>query len=147
MKTCKLDPQKFPKIQRNLIILYLALSLVCIGIGYLYIGPDLFKRAWGLIPFIFIVFALAGWYAIRQRKKYWHTFQLTLKGDTLIKSAPKLPDQYLTKSKISKVEEVRQGLLISIKSKGPYMLIPRHLSDQDYAALKKTLERWLDQAD
>ena len=89
MKTYKLDPQKFPRIQRNLTLLYLALSLVCIGIGYLYIGPDLFKRAWGLIPFILIVFALTGWYAIRQRKKYWNTLQLTLKGDTLVKSAPK----------------------------------------------------------
>jgi hypothetical protein len=143
MKTYHLDPEKFPRIRRNIILTYFFLSLVGLAIVYLYIGPPLFGSAWTLIPFVVVVFAGVGWYALRERRKYWETYELTVTLRGLKISAPKSPDINIGKEKISAVREVRQGLILSSREKENWLLIPKDLPDDDYAAVKNTLENWV----
>ena len=91
MKTYQLDQEKFPRIRRNIILSYIFLALVGLGVVYLYIREDLFGQAWTLIPFVCVVFAAGGWFALRQRRKYWEEFRLRIKDDALYFRAPESP--------------------------------------------------------
>ncbi len=143
MKTYHLDPEKFPRIRRNIILTYIFLSLLGLAIVYLYIGAPLFGSAWTLIPFVLVVFAAAGWYTLYERQKYWEQYELTLTPEDLKISAHKSPDIRISKDKITAVREVRQGLILSNPQKENWLLIPKDLPDNDYAAVKKILESWV----
>ncbi len=144
MQTFKLDPNKFPKILRNIIITYVFLALAGLGMVWLTLRENLFTRAWGLIPFVVIIFALVGWFAIRERKRYWEDFRLEIDGDALTRSAYKTGTVKIKKSEITGFKEVRQGLIIAVRGKENALLIPRQLTDQDYQLVKGKLENWAD---
>ena len=147
MQTFKLDPKKFPGIRRNIIITYAVMSLAGLGVVYLYLGDALFGRAWGLIPFVFVVFALVGWFALRERKQYWDEFRLEIGSDALNRSAYKTSTVSVRKSAVTGVREVRQGMIVSTKSKENLLLIPRQLEDEDYQAVKRLLGTWTNKKD
>jgi len=92
MKTYKLDPKKFPKVRRNIILSYIFLAMLGLVVFYLYLRDALFNQAWGLIPFVLLMFAGAGWLAVRDRRRFWEEFQLIFKEDVLIRRAPKSPE-------------------------------------------------------
>ncbi len=142
MQTFKLDPNKFPKILRNIIITYVFLALVGLGMVWLYLRENLFTRAWGLIPFVLIIFALVGWFAIRERKRYWEDFRLEIGGDAIERIAYKTGTLMIKKSEIMGLKEVRQGLIIAVRGKENALLIPRQLTDRDYQLVKRKLENW-----
>jgi hypothetical protein len=142
MKTYHLDPQKFPKIRRNILLTYLVLWLVGLGVVYLSIGAPLFGSAWGLIPFTMLLFALAGWVALRERRKYWQAYTLRLDREKLIRSTPRSPEIQFTKKDVIRVREVRQGLIVSTQIKENALLIPKDLPGSDYNHLKKVLQSW-----
>lgn len=142
MKTYHLDPKKFPIVRRNIIITYIFLALAGLGVVYLNIRNALFGSAWPLIPFVFLLFAGAGLFAIRQRKKFWEEFELTFKADALYYSAPKTMQIKINKSDVTGVREVRQGLIIATKEKENTLLISKHLSDRDFQEVKRKLEQW-----
>ena len=147
MKTFKLDPEKFPRIQRNIILSYVLLALAGLGVTYLYIREALFSQAWMLIPFILLVFAIACWYAIRQRRKYWEEFRLTFQEDALIYHVQKSKEVRIRRSKINGVKEVRQGLILSTSERENTLLIPKDLPENDLQEVKRTLEEWAGQGD
>jgi hypothetical protein len=142
LQTFKLDPNKFPKILRNIIITYVFLALVGLGMVWLYLRENLFTRAWGLIPFVLIIFALVGWFAIRERKRYWEDFRLEIDGDAIERIAYKTGTLMIKKSEIMGLKEVRQGLIIAVRGKENALLIPRQLTDRDYQLVKRKLENW-----
>lgn len=142
MQTFKLDPEKFPKIRRNIIITYAILALVGLGMVWLYLRDNLFTRAWGLIPFVLFLFALAGWFALRERKRYWDVFRLEIGNDVLTRSAYKTNTVKLKKSEITTAREVRQGLIVGIPKNKNALLIPKQLQDQDYQLVKRKLDNW-----
>jgi hypothetical protein len=145
LQTFRLDPSKFPKIRRNIIITYAFLSLVGLGMVWLYLRGNLFTRAWGLIPFVIVIFALAGWFAIRERKRYWDEFRLEIGADAMTRSAYKTGTVKIKKSEFTRLKEVRQGLIVAVRGKENALLIPRQLSDQDYQIVKQKLENWVNQ--
>ena len=147
MKTYKLDPEKFPRIRRNIILSYIFLAMACLGVVYLYIREALFGQAWTLIPFILLVFALACWYAIRQRRKYWEEFHLVLRADALTYQVHKSPEVRIKRSKVSGVKEIRQGLILSTPQRENRLVIPKALREEDYQEIKRTLEKWAEQGD
>lgn len=143
MKTFKLDPKKFPKVRRNIIITYAVLALIGLGMVWLYLRDLLFGSAWGLIPFVVLIFALAGWFALRERRRYWDEFQLEVEGDSLIRFAPKTMTVRLKRPGITGIREVSQGLIVSTESRKNMLLIPRQLADEDYQAVKRILDSWV----
>lgn len=142
MKTYHLDPDKFPRVRRNIIITYIVLAIIGFVVFYLYIREALFGQAWMLIPFVLFVFALAGWFALRERKKYWDGFQLTIQDNALIRLAPKMLEMKVKRAGITGVREVRQGLIVSTKVHENTLLIPKDLRDEDYQTAKRILEKW-----
>lgn len=143
MNTYHLDPNKFPRIMRNIILTYFILALVGLGVIYLYLRETLFGSAWGLIPLVFLLFALAGGYALWERKKYWQEFEIAVKNATLTYKKPKMPPIIIQRSKITAVQESRQGLILSTKSRENAFLIPKELPGDDYQALQQLLHDWV----
>lgn len=143
MRNYKLDPEKFPRVRRNIILTYIFLALIGLGVVYLSLREALFNQAWALIPFILLVFAVTGWYALRQRRKYWEAFELSIRDNTLIRRAFKEPDVRIKRSKISGLREVQHGLILSTPGRENMLLIPRDLRDRDYEEIKRTLETWV----
>jgi len=141
----KLDPDKFPRVRRNIILTYMVMALVGLGVVYLYIREPLFEEAWPLVPFVLLVFTSAGWLALRQRRKYWEEFTLIVRDNTLIHRAHKAPEIRIKRPKITRVREVRNGLILSTPDRENMLLIPRDLSDKDYQEIKVTMERWAGQ--
>lgn len=144
MKTYHLDPDKFPKVRRNIIITYIFLALAGLGVVYLNIREALFGSAWVLIPFVLLLFAGAGLFAIRQQKKFWEEFELTIRDNALFYSAPKSIQMKIKKSEITGVREVKQGLILSTTEKENTLLISKNLSDSDFREVKRKLEQWSD---
>ena len=142
MKTYHLDPEKFPKVRRNIIITYIFLALAGLGVVYLNIRGALFGSAWPLFPFVLLLFAGVCLFAIRQRKKFWEEFELTFKADALYYSAPKAMQIKINKSAVTGVREVKEGLIISTKQKENTLLISKHLTDRDFQEVKRKLEKW-----
>lgn len=142
MKTFHLDPEKFPKVRRNIIVTYVFLALAGLGVVYLNIRDALFGSAWVLIPFVLLLFAGAGLIAIRQQKKFWEEFELTFTNNALHYAAPKSIHMKIQKSEITGVREVRQGLILSTTEKENTLLISKHLSDSDFGEVKRKLEQW-----
>lgn len=142
MNTYKLDPKKFPRIRRNIILTYIAMALIGLGVVYLYIREALFGQAWMLIPFILLLFFIAGWFALRQRRKYWEEFQLLVKDNLLVRRAHKSPELRIKRSELTGVKEVRHGLILSTPARKNMLLIPRDLPDDDYQEIKRTLKKW-----
>jgi len=147
MKTYHLDPKKFPRVRRNIIITYIILALVGLGIIFLYLREALFRSAWGLIPFVFLLFTIAGGYALWERKKYWQEFEIAVKDSTLTLKKPKTPPININRSKITGIREVHQGLVLSTKNRENAFLIPKDLPDEDYQALKVLLQEWVEGSD
>ncbi len=145
MSTYQLDPEKFPRVRRNIILMYLALALVGLGVIYLTVGEALFGQAWTLIPFVGLVFAAAGWYALRQRRQYWQAYQLLVRDRTLIRRAHNVPELRIQRSHITGVREVRNGLILSTPKNENLLLIPRDLPEDDYQEIKRRMERWAGQ--
>jgi hypothetical protein len=142
VQTFKFDQKKFPRIRRNIIITYVVLALVGLGIVYLYLQNYLFSSAWGLIPFVVLVFTLAGWFALRERRRYWDEFKLEVGNDSLTRSAYKTSTVRIKKADVKSVREVRIGLIVSTQTKENALLIPRQLDDNDYKIVKRILEDW-----
>lgn len=147
MKIYRLDPEKFPRVQRNTILTYFFLSLVGLGVFYLNIGNALFNQAWMLIPLVFFAFTLAGWLSLRDRRRYWDEFEIIIRDNALTRRAPKLPDYTIKKSAMRGFKEVRQGIIIATASSENTLIIPRDLPDNDYRKLKQTLENWTEKRD
>ena len=145
MKNYQLDPKKFPRIRRNIILTYIALALVGLGVIYLYLREDLFARAWTLIPFALLVFAVGAWLAIRQRRKYWEEFQLRIQDDALYFQMPKMGEARIQRKHITGVREMRQGLVLATPGREYTLLIPKDLADKDYEEIKKILKKWAGQ--
>ena len=143
MKTYQLDPKKFLRIRRNIILTYFIFSILGLVIFYLYFRDALFGQVWILVPFVLLLFAAAGWFAVRQRRRYWDEFKLTINDSMLIRAAPKLPDARFNKNAITGVKEVRQGLILSTRASENALLIPKALPDEDYLAVKQVLEKWI----
>ena len=142
MKTYQLDPGKFPRVKRNLILTYILLGAVGLLVIYLYIRDALFQQAWGLILLVVLLFGMAGCYALREQKRYWDIFKLTLQEGVLIRTAPKTLKVQIKKADVTKVRMVKNGMIVSTKSNPNALLIPRALSDEDFKELTKTLEKW-----
>ena len=142
MSTYKLDPEKFSRVRRNIILTYIALALVGLGVVYLYIREALFGEAWPLIPFVLLLFTAAGWFALRERRKYWEEFKLTVRDNTLFYKVPKAPEIRIKRSKITRVREVRNGLILSTLDRENMLLVPRDLPDEDYQAIKRRMDSW-----
>jgi hypothetical protein len=147
LRKYKLDPDKFPRVRRNIILAYILMALVALGVIYLYIQEALFGQAWTLIPFILVVFAAAGWFALRQRQKVWEEFQLMVKDNALFRRTPKSPEIRINRSDVTGVKEVRHGLILSTPAKENTLLIPRELPDEEYQEIKRTLTRWAGRED
>jgi hypothetical protein len=142
MKSFRLDPENFPRIRRNIILTYIILALVALVIFYLYLREALFNQAWMLIPFVLLVFTAAGWYALRQRRKYWEGYELRLGDNILIRAAPNNPDMKIKRKDVTGIKEVHQGLILATRASENALLIPKELSDQDYQQIKGVMERW-----
>jgi hypothetical protein len=147
LKIYRLDPDKFPRVQRNTILTYFFLSLVGLGVFYLNIGNALFNQAWMLIPLVFFAFTLAGWLSLRDRRRYWDEFEIIIRDNALTRRAPKLPDYTIKNSAMRGFKEVRQGIIIATASSENTLIIPRDLPDNDYRKLKQTLENWTEKRD
>jgi len=147
LKTYKLDPEKFPRIRRNIILGYILLALAGLGVVYLYIREALFGPAWTLIPFILLMFAIACWYAIRQRRKYWEEFQLVVREDALTYQVHNSPEIRIKRSIVTGVKEFRQGLILSTSERENTLVIPKDLPEEEYSQIKHTLEKWAGQGD
>lgn len=141
VKNYHLDPQKYPRIRRKIILTYSVLALVALLIFYIYLREALFAQVWILIPFILLLFAAAGWFAIHQRRKYWYEFELQFTDQYLIRSVPNTPDMRVRFTDITDYREVRQGLILSTPVSENAMLIPKALRDQDYQAVKAEITR------
>ena len=141
MNTYHLDPKKYPQVRRNIILTYTALALAALGIFYFYLRGALFTQAWILIPVIFVLFAAAGLYAVRQRRKYWEQFELRFTDQFLIRSVPNTPDMRVRFSDITGYREVSQGLILSTPVSENTLLIPKALGDQNYQAVKAEISR------
>jgi hypothetical protein len=139
----KLDPAKFPRVRRNIILTYVLFALVGLGVVYLYLRQALFGQAWTLIPLVLLVFAVTGWYALTQRQKYWAEFELIIRDNTLIRRAHKAPELRIDRTNISGLREVRHGLILSTPDRKNLLLVPRDLRDGDYEAVKRTLGKWV----
>ena len=147
MKTYQLDPEKFPRIRRNIILSYIFLALIGLGVVYLYIREDLFGQAWTLIPFVCLVFIAGGWFALRQRRKYWEEFRLRIKDDALYFQAPNLPEARIQRKYITGVKEVRNGLILATPGRANTLLVPRDLPDEDFQEIKGIFEEWAGKGD
>lgn len=145
MKTYRLDPNKFPRVRRNIILSYVFMALVGLGVVYLYVRDALFGQAWTLIPFVLLVFTGGAWFALRQRRKYWEEFQLRIQDDALYFRAPHVPEVRIQRRGITGVKEIRQGLILSTPARENTLLVPRDLPDEDYQAFKKIMEKWVGQ--
>lgn len=143
MKVYQLDPRKFGRIRRNIILTYAFLALVALAVFYLYLRDALFGQAWMLIPFVLLLFAGACWLSIRDRKRYWDAFRISIQNDTLIYFVPKMPEVRLKRSDLTGVKPVRLGMILSTRFKENFLLIPKDLPDEDCAALWATLSRWV----
>ena len=147
VKTYHLDPEKFPRVRRNIILTYVVLALAALGLFYLYMREVLFTQARMLIPVILLLFAVAGWYALRQRRKYWDQFEMRLTDQYLIRFIPGMPEMRLTYPDITGVREVRHGLILSTRISKNTLLIPKALRDQDYQSIKTEISRRIKQPD
>jgi cbb3-type cytochrome oxidase subunit 3 len=147
MNTYQLDPKKFPRICRNIILTYALLAFVGLVVVYLNIRAALFGQAWTLIPFILLLFVATGWFALRQRRKYWDEFQLMLKDDGLMRRAPKSPELWIKRADIIGIKEIPQGLILSTKGRENALLIPKDLPEKDFQQLKRTMQRWVGKRD
>lgn len=147
MNIYQLDPHKFPRVRRNIILSYLAMALVGLGVVYINLGEALFGQAWTLIPFVLLLFTAAGWWALRQRRKYWEEFRLRINGDALFYRAPNIPEVRIKRENITGMREIRQGLVLATPGRENTLLVPRDLRDEDYQAIKRTMEKWVDQRD
>lgn len=141
VKTFHLDPKKFPQVRLNIILTYTVLAMAALGIFYFYLRGALFAQAWILIPAILVLFAAAGWYAVRQRRKYWDEFKLRITDRSLIRSVPNMPDMQVRFSDITGYREVSQGLILSTSVSENALLIPKALGDQNYQAVKAEISR------
>lgn len=147
MKKYHLDPEKISSVRRNTIILYTSMSLVILGVIYVYIRDALFGKAWALIPFTFLLFIGAGWLSMRDRKKYWKSFELIVQDNGLRRSAFRTPTVRLERARITKVREVKNGLIVSTRANKNALLIPKSLPDKDYQKIKRIVENWASKAD
>jgi hypothetical protein len=140
--TYRLDPEKFPRVRRNILLTYGLLGLVGLGIGYLNLREALFGSAWPLIPFVLSTFFIVGVIAVRQRKKNWETFQIIISDNTLVYAVPKMREFALKRSEITGVRQVRQGLIVSTRLRKNALLISKDLRDADLLAIRRILEQW-----
>ena len=145
MTTYRLDPEKFPRVRRNIILTYGFLSLIGLGIAYLNLRDALFGTAWGLIPFVFFLFFVAGAIAVRERKKTWEAFNITISDNTFVYAVPKISEFTLKKSEITGVRQVRQGLIVSTRLRKNALLISKDLRDADLLAIRRILEQWAEE--
>jgi len=142
LKVYRLDPEKFSRVQRNIILTYCFLCFVGLGIVYLYLREALFDSAWPLIPFVVLLFSIAGWAALRKRWKDWEALSLTITDNRLVYIVPKMPELTLKKADITGVRQVRQGMIVSTRLRKNTLLISKDLRDEDYSAVRKILEKW-----
>ena len=142
MKTFSLDSEKFPRVTRNSIVVYFGMALICVFVVYVYVRDALFGNAWMLIPAIFILFAGCCWLSLRDRKKYWESFELVFQSNILTRTAFKTPTIRLERAKVTEFREIKNGLIVSTRANRNALLIPRDLPDDDYEAVKQILENW-----
>jgi len=143
MKRYQLDPGKFPRVKRNLILTYILLALVGLLVVYLYIRDALFHQAWGVIVLVLLSFAAVGYYALRQQKRYWDDFALSFRDDTFTRTAPKTAELQIKKTNVTRVRMVKNGMIVSTKSNPNALLIPRALRDEDFIEITMMLEKWV----
>lgn len=142
MQTFRLDFEKYKKVRRQLVIVYILLALVALGIIYMYVGEQLFGSVWALIPLSLLAVGLISHVGLTKRIKFWEGFEIVLDDGGLIRTAPESKTIRVNKAEFAGVREIKEGLVLSTLENENAMLVPKQLKDEDYQELKAILESW-----
>lgn len=146
MKTYYLDPRKFPKQKKNLILLYgstgifLVIAAIIMNRSGQLVGTQLF-----VLPLMLLFIAYSTYRAIKQRKQFWDGYKLELGDNILIQNQPRYPELRINPEDMTSIVEKKFGLVISTSKYNNLLGITKDLSDADYQEIKEILYGWLAQ--
>jgi len=146
MKAYYLDPKKFPKQKKNLILLYgstgifLVIATIIMNRSGQLVGTQLF-----VLPLMLLFIAYSSYRAIKQRKQFWDEYKLEIGEKVLVQNQPRYPELRINSEDINSIVENKFGLVISTTKYNNLLGITKDLPDADYLEVKEILQDWLDQ--
>lgn len=144
MKTYRLDPEKLPKQKQTIYLMYgVTLVVMVVLIYFLNRGRETLATAMFLTLLIAGVYVFTGLRSVRQREELWETYSLTVDDAGLTQTQPKYPDVFIRRGDITRVEEVKNGLIIYTRQGGRTLGIDRNLTEADFEEIKATLNSWV----
>jgi len=139
-----LDPKKFGKQTRNIILLYTITGIIALIVIFVLqhvTGTN--DPAWLAIISIPVLLVFIGWRSIRMRKDLWENYILTLEDDVFIQNQPNYPETRVAMSSILSSEETKEGLYLSSRQGTRIFGIPPQLRDEDYEELSQYVKETL----
>lgn len=147
MKTYKLDPARLPLKKRDIIVEYAVLSVLMAALMvFLNWRRGAVASSYWLIPLLLLLFVFSGQRAFHQLETLWEGFSLVLDDASLTLTRPGDPTLRVPREAVHAVEETKYGLRLSTPRRKNLLLIPRELSEADFAEAKAVLEAWAAEA-
>ncbi|MFH1446043.1 MAG: hypothetical protein ABIG43_01355 [Chloroflexota bacterium] len=146
MKTYKLDPEKFSKARRSIILLYILTGIILI-IAALWMNWKQLSTngimSLMVIPLIVVLFGFSAWRAVKQRQQHWQEYTLQIGDDSIVQNQPRMPDLHIKSSDITDVRETKFGLVLSTERYRNLFGISKDLRAEDYEEVKAKLMSWV----
>ncbi len=147
MKVYRLDPEKFSKARRSIILLYIITGIVLI-IAAVWMNWEQLSTSGFMslmiIPLIVVLFGFSAWRAIKQRQQHWQEYILQIDDDSIIQSQPRMPELRVKSSDITAVRETKFGLVLSTERYRNLFGISKDLRDEDYEDVKAKVMSWVE---
>ncbi len=146
MKIYRLDPEKFSKARRSIILLYIITGIILI-IAAVWMNWEQLSTSGFMslmiIPFIVVLFGFSAWRAIKQRQQHWQEYTLQIDDNGIVQSQPRMPDLHVKSNDIIAARETKFGLVLSTKLHRNLFGISKDLRDEDYEEVKAKVMSWL----
>ena len=145
MRTYSLDPQKFGKVRRDIMILFAVIGIVAIGFGLWTTRSQL--QGYGLlglivVPVLIVILIIGAMNTIKQKKAYWGAFRIEMGEDYVIRQEPGLPGKRIQRSEVTSIQETPAGFVLSSAHNATSVIIPKDLGAADFAEIKASVSTW-----
>ncbi len=138
MRTFKLDPYGFKKVQKKVLIKTIPVALIAAIAGF-YISSATQNTDISTvnplqlsIPIILLALGFGLFNGLKRQKNNWDTFELTIDGETISRTQKNVPTVTINKKDIQKIFESPQGqILIKTGKRTDFISIPSSVRERE----------------